>query len=104
MSQLMTKPETRRARNRADSRDRALPLTERICLNEGITALTVRQRAQELGVSVGSLYNAFRDLAAIVRVVIELSSQTLADAVHDAVATASAKPRARLIARFRVFR
>jgi len=94
----MTKPQTRRERNLAEIRDRALPLAERIVLDEGVAALNARRLARDLGISVGSLYNAFGDLPAVIRAVIDISSQMLADRLHDAVATAPPEPRARVMA------
>ena len=94
----MTTPKTRRERNLAEIRDRALPLAERIVLNEGMAALNARRLARDLGISVGSLYNAFGDLPAVVRAVIDRSSQMLADVLLDAVAAAEPEPRARVMA------
>ncbi|MEW9922357.1 TetR/AcrR family transcriptional regulator [Marimonas sp. MJW-29] len=94
----MTTPKTRRERNLAEIRERALPLAERIVLDEGMAALNARRLARDLGVSVGSLYNAFGDLPAVVRAVIDRSSQMLADRLHDAVAAAKPEPRARVMA------
>ncbi|MFK7746552.1 MAG: TetR/AcrR family transcriptional regulator, partial [Roseobacter sp.] len=65
---IKTKP-SRRDRNLADIRDRATAVAERIVLEKGGGALSARGLASELGISVGSLYNAFGDLDGVVRAV-----------------------------------
>lgn len=94
-----TKP-TRRDRNRnlADIRERATDVAERIVLNEGVEALSARRLAKDIGVSVGSLYNAFGDLDAVVRAVIAKSMVMLSDILHTAVETSVQDKRARVVA------
>lgn len=76
---------TRRERNLADIRDRANPIAERIVLEEGIEALSARRLATDLGISVGSLYNAFGDLDGVVRAVITQSNKMLSNTLHAAL-------------------
>jgi AcrR family transcriptional regulator len=91
-------PSTRRERNLADIREKATHLAERIVLEKGGDALTARGLAQGLGVSVGTLYNAFGDLDGVVRAVNARCASRLAEALRRALATASDTPRARVIA------
>jgi AcrR family transcriptional regulator len=91
------KPLSRRERNLADIRDRALPIAERIVLEEGLDALSARRLAREINVSVGSLYNAFGDLDAVVRAVIESSAVMLSRALHAATERPAPDKRARVI-------
>lgn len=91
-------PLSRRDRNLAEIREKAADLAERIVLEEGSDALTARGLAKELGISVGSLYNAFGDLDGVVRAVNARCAARLAEALHAALAAASDEPRARVIA------
>ncbi|MFC6636922.1 TetR family transcriptional regulator [Sulfitobacter sp. JBTF-M27] len=79
------KPLSRRDRNLANIRDTAVPVAERIILEEGIDALNARRLANEISVSVGSLYNAFGDLEAVLRAVIEKSAVILSRRLHAAI-------------------
>jgi AcrR family transcriptional regulator len=89
---------SRRDRNLADIRERATQVAERIVLEKGGGALNARGLAKELGISVGSLYNAFGDLDGVVRAVNARCADRLAEALHKALAEAPATPRARVIA------
>lgn len=88
---------SRRERNLADIRDRATDVAERIVLAEGVDALNARRLAKEIGVSVGSLYNAFGDLESVVRDVIARSASMLSQTLHAAVESAPQERRARLV-------
>lgn len=92
------KPPSRRERNLADIRSRATELAERIVLEQGSGALHARGLAQDLGISVGSLYNAFGDLDGVIRAVNARCAARLADALRAALETAPPDPRARVIA------
>ncbi|MFT7593253.1 MAG: AcrR family transcriptional regulator [Paracoccaceae bacterium] len=92
------KPLSRRERNLADIRERAVPVAERIVLHEGVDALSARGLAKELNVSVGSLYNAFGDLESVVRAVIAKSAGMLSANLHTAVETAPQDRRSRVVA------
>lgn len=92
------KPLSRRDRNLADIRERATGVAERIVLSEGMEALSARRLAKELGVSVGSLYNAFGDLDAVVRTVIASSAVMLSDILSAAVEGAAPDRHARVVA------
>jgi AcrR family transcriptional regulator len=96
----MTKEKTlsKRERNLADIRERACIVAERIVLTKGIDALSARGLAKELNISVGSLYNAFGDLDAVVRAVISKSAAMLSDRLHSAIETAPQDKRSRLVA------
>lgn len=76
---------TRRDRNLADIRDRATTVAERIVLDEGKDALNARTLAKEVGVSVGSLYNAFGDLDGVVRAVNARCAERLSVKLREAV-------------------
>ena len=89
---------SRRDRNLADIRERATKIAERIVLEKGGGALNARGLAQELGISVGSLYNAFGDLDGVVRAVNARCADRLARALRDGLATADDEARARVIA------
>ena len=89
---------SKRDRNLADIRERATTVAERIVLEEGINALSARRLAKDIKVSVGSLYNAFADLDAVVRAVIAKSAAMLADTLHAAVETAPQDRRSRVVA------
>ena len=89
---------TRRERNLADIRDRATTIAERIVLEEGVDALNARRLAKELDVSVGSLYNAFGDLDAVVRAVIAKSMVMLSEVLHSAIETSAQDKRSRVVA------
>ena len=89
---------TRRERNLADIRDRATTIAERIVLEEGVDALNARRLAKELDVSVGSLYNAFGDLDAVVRAVIAKSMVMLSEILHSAIETSAQDKRSRVVA------
>lgn len=75
---------SKRDRNLADIRERAIPIAEHIVLNEGIDALSARRLAKDINVSVGSLYNAFGDLDAVVGAVIAKSAILLSETLHAA--------------------
>ena len=92
------KPLSRRDRNLADIRERATGVAERIVLSEGTEALSARRLAKELGVSVGSLYNAFGGLDAVVRTVIASSAVMLSDILSAAVEGAAKDRHARVVA------
>ena len=96
----MTSEETpsRRDRNLADIRERATQVAERIVLEHGGGALNARGLAKQLGISVGSLYNAFGDLDGVVRAVNARCADRLADALQSALMTAPDTARARVIA------
>lgn len=89
---------SRRERNLADIRERATPIAERIVLEEGVDALTARRLAKDIDVSVGSLYNAFGDLNAVVRVVIAISTMMLSETLHSAIETSAQDKRSRVVA------
>ena len=89
---------SRRERNLADIRERAIPIAERIFLDEGIDALTARRLAKDLGISVGSLYNAFGDLDGVIRMVIHKSTTLLSQILHTALEAAEQDARARVVA------
>ncbi len=96
----MSAPSTlsRRERNLADIRARAVELAERIVLEHGGDALSARGLAHSLGISVGSLYNAFGDLDGVIRAVNARCAKRLSDALRDALDHAPSAPRARVIA------
>ncbi|MEM9577528.1 MAG: TetR/AcrR family transcriptional regulator [Pseudomonadota bacterium] len=89
---------SRRDRNLADIRERATEIAERIVLEHGGGALSARGLAKELGISVGSLYNAFGDLDGVVRAVNARCADRLAEALRTALAKAPETARARVIA------
>lgn len=89
---------SRRERNLADIRERATLVAEQIILAEGVEGLSARRLAQELKVSVGSLYNAFGDLHQVIRSVIARSAEMLASTLMTAVETAAPDKRSRIIA------
>lgn len=93
-----TKPPSRRERNLADIRTRATEIAERIVLEQGGGALHARGLAEELGISVGSLYNAFGDLDGVIRAVNRRCADRLSQALRNALKTAPPEPRARVIA------
>lgn len=92
------KPLSRRERNLEDIRHRATALAERIVLEQGGSALHARGLAQELGISVGSLYNAFGDLDGVIRAVNARCAERLAEALQNALTRAPSAPRAKVIA------
>ncbi len=96
----MTKEKTlsKRERNLANIRERACIVAERIVLTKGIDTLSARGLAKDLNISVGSLYNAFGDLDAVVRAVISKSAAMLSDRLHAAIQTAPQDKRSRLVA------
>ena len=87
---------TRRDRNLALIRDRATTVAERIVLDEGKDALNARTLAKEVGVSVGSLYNAFGDLDGVVRSVNARCAERLSLKLRAAVEEAKGGRRARV--------
>lgn len=89
---------SRRDHNLADIRERAIPVAERIVLEEGLDALNARRLAKDVGVSVGSLYNAFGDLDAVVRAVIGNSALMLSRTLHAAIEQPAPDRRTRLVA------
>ncbi|MEO9652180.1 MAG: TetR/AcrR family transcriptional regulator [Roseobacter sp.] len=89
---------SRRDRNLADIRKRAIKVAERIVFEKGGDALNARGLAKELEISVGSLYNAFGDLEGVIRAVNTRCSDRLAHALRTALETAPESPRARVIA------
>ena len=89
---------SRRDRNLANIRERATTVAERIVLEKGGGALNARGLAAELGVSVGSLYNAFGDLEGVVRAVNSRCADQLAKKLRNALQNAPESPRARVIA------
>jgi AcrR family transcriptional regulator len=98
---MSTKPAqspSRRERNLADIRDRATLIAEQIILAEGVEGLSARRLAQELKVSVGSLYNAFGDLHQVIRSVIARSAEMLATSLMAAVDGAAPDKRSRIVA------
>ncbi|MEM1378646.1 MAG: TetR/AcrR family transcriptional regulator [Pseudomonadota bacterium] len=92
------KTQSRRERNLADIRHRAIEVAERIVLDHGGGALHARGLAQDLGISVGSLYNAFGDLDGVIRAVNARCAERLAENLRRALETAPDAPRARVIA------
>ncbi|WP_299735243.1 TetR/AcrR family transcriptional regulator [uncultured Roseobacter sp.] len=89
---------SRRDRNLAEIREKATELAERIVLEKGGDALHARGLAQELKISVGSLYNAFGDLNGVVRAVNTRCAERLSENLRAAVAAAPDDNRARVIA------
>ncbi len=89
---------SRRDRNLAEIRERATTIAERIVLQEGVDALNARRLAKEIDVSVGSLYNAFGDLDAVVRAVIAKSAIVLSETLHSAVESSAPDKRSRIVA------
>ena len=79
------KKPSRRDKNLADIRDRATSLAERIVLEQGAGALSARGLAKELGISVGSLYNAFGDLDGVVRAINARCAERLASTLRTAL-------------------
>ncbi|MCE8534744.1 TetR/AcrR family transcriptional regulator [Ruegeria pomeroyi] len=88
---------SRRDRNLANIRETTVPVAERIVLEEGIDALNARRLAREIGVSVGSLYNAFGDLDAVLRAVIEQSALMLSRTLHAAIEQPAPDARTRVV-------
>lgn len=93
-----SKAPSRRERNLADVRDRATALAERLVLEQGSDALNARGLARQLGISVGTLYNAFGDLDGVVRAVNTRCAERLAAALQTAADAAAIDPRARVVA------
>jgi AcrR family transcriptional regulator len=91
-------PLSRRDRNLADIRERAIMIAERIVLERGSDALSARGLATALNVSVGSLYNAFGDLDGVVRAVNAKCARMLSASLAAAVAGAAPDARARVVA------
>ena len=89
---------SKRERNLADIRERAIIIAERIVLEKGVDALSARGLAKDLNVSVGSLYNAFGDLNAVVRAVIGKSAGVLSGRLHYAIETSEQDKRSRVVA------
>lgn len=89
---------SRRDRNLSDIRERATQVAERIVLEQGGGALNARGLAKELGISVGSLYNAFGDLEGVVRAVNARCGDRLAKNLRKALVDAPDAARARVIA------
>jgi AcrR family transcriptional regulator len=89
---------SKRERNLAEIRKKATDVAERIILEEGNDALSARRLAKEIGVSVGSLYNAFGDLDAVVHAVIGKSADMLSTALHTAVEKSAQEKRSRVVA------
>lgn len=89
---------SKRDQNLAQIREKATEIAERIVLEQGRDALSARGLAAEIGVSVGSLYNAVGDLEALLRTVISKSAGILSRVLETAVATAAPYKRARLVA------
>ncbi len=97
----MTKEKTlsRRDRNLADIRERATLAAERIVLEKGAGALSARGLAKDLGISVGSLYNAFGDLNGVVRAINARCADRLSQHLRAALREAGdATPRDRVVA------
>lgn len=92
------KPLSRRDRNLADIRERATTVAERIVLEKGGSALNARGLAKELGISVGSLYNAFGDLDGVVRAVNSRCAERLAATLRAALKEAAPDARSRVVA------
>ncbi|MBO6734689.1 MAG: TetR/AcrR family transcriptional regulator, partial [Roseitalea sp.] len=76
----------------------ATDLAERIVLEQGGSALNARGLAERLGISVGTLYNAFGDLDGVVRAVNARCADRLAATLEAASKGAPPEPRARLVA------
>ncbi len=89
---------SKRDQNLAQIREKATEIAERIVLEQGRDALSARGLAAEIGVSVGSLYNAVGDLETLLRTVIAKSAGILSRALETAVASAPQDKRARLVA------
>ncbi|WP_114285921.1 TetR/AcrR family transcriptional regulator [Candidatus Halocynthiibacter alkanivorans] len=89
---------SKRERNLADIRERATKVAERIVLENGIDTLSARGLAKELNVSVGSLYNAFGDLDAVVRAVIANCAAMLSASLHSALESSAQDKRSRVVA------
>ena len=89
---------SRRDKNLADIRDRATTLAERIVLEQGDGALSARGLAKDLGISVGSLYNAFGDLDGVARAVNARCADRLAQALRKAIDETPGSARERVTA------
>jgi AcrR family transcriptional regulator len=89
---------SKRERNLTDIRDRAIPVAERIVLDEGVEALSARRLAREIGISVGSLYNAFGDLDAVVSAIISKSARLMSEVLRDAAERPGGDRLAKVIA------
>ncbi|AXI47170.1 TetR/AcrR family transcriptional regulator [Sulfitobacter sp. SK012] len=92
------KPLSTRDRNLADIRERATIVAERIVLENGVDALSARGLVKEINVSVGSLYNAFGDLDAVMRAVIARSAEILSETLHSASKPSGLDKRQRVVA------
>lgn len=93
-----TKELTRGEKNLLEIRKRGTKAAEKIVVEKGANALSARGLAKTLGVSVGTLYNAFQDLDGVVRAVNNASAEMLSARLKKAVAEADPDRRSRLIA------
>lgn len=91
------KTPSRRERNLADVRERATTLAECIVLEKGGEAVNARSLAKQLGVSVGTLYNAFGDLDGVFRAVNSRCANRLAAVLGAAAERSAASPRDRVV-------
>lgn len=89
---------SRRERNLAEVRERATTLAERIVLEHGGDAVNARGLAKQLGISVGTLYNAFGDLDGVIHAVNARCAERLAAVLEDAAMLADGSPRDRVVA------
>ncbi|HEY5891999.1 MAG TPA: TetR/AcrR family transcriptional regulator [Chthoniobacterales bacterium] len=67
----------RKQRHKTDLRDKALKVSQKIMLNEGLSALTIRRVADEIEYSPGAIYLYFRNREEIVRELGRLGMETL---------------------------
>lgn len=95
---ITEKRPSKRETNLAAIRERATPIAESIILQEGVDALSARRLAGEINVSVGSLYNAFGDLDAVVRAVISKSAVMLSETLYAAADQPAQDKRSRVVA------
>ncbi|HEY5770789.1 MAG TPA: TetR/AcrR family transcriptional regulator [Terrimicrobium sp.] len=67
----------RKQRHKTDLRDKVLKVSQKIMLNEGLSALTIRRVADEIEYSPGAIYLYFRNREEIVRELGRLGMETL---------------------------
>lgn len=88
-------PGLRRVPRQARSRERVqrvLDTAEQLLIREGTSALTTTRLAQEAGISVGSLYQWYPDLDAVLRALVERYSQEFQEIAERFAADAIRQP------------
>ncbi|MEM7427392.1 MAG: WHG domain-containing protein [Pseudomonadota bacterium] len=74
--------------SREELRNAMIATAERVIVSDGVTALTARRLASELGIAVGTTYNVFKDMSSLVEEVNALTIARITEGISGVDASA----------------